>query len=72
MASGCGLGYMTFGTSLYAGLTPGAVGLYQMNLQLSDSLPSGNLAFSIYWQQCWGPGAPYNYAASNTVNIPIQ
>jgi len=32
---------------LFAGLTPGAVGLYQMNFQVPAGLPAGNLTLAI-------------------------
>jgi len=60
------------GVPLYAGLTPGFVGLYQLNVQLPDTLASGNLDLYVYWPQCFGLDAPANFAQSNTVTIPIQ
>ena len=60
------------GTSLYTGLTPGFVGLYQLNVQLPESLASGNLDLYLYWLQCLGPYASDNFAKSNVVSVPIQ
>jgi uncharacterized protein (TIGR03437 family) len=63
---------MQLGTPLYIGLTPGFVGLYQMNIQVSSSLPPGPLDLYVYWPQCFGLFGPANYAQSNTVTLPIQ
>ena len=69
----CSDNYVSAGTVQYAGLTPGAVGLYQMNIQLPANLPSGNLSWYVYAPQCFGiPAAPDNVAKSNTVTIPIR
>jgi uncharacterized protein (TIGR03437 family) len=69
----CSDNYVSAGTVQYAGLTPGAVGLYQMNIQLPNNLPSGNLSWYVYAPQCFGiPAAPDNVAKSNTVTIPIR
>ena len=70
--SGCQPPFTSVGTTLYAGLTPGYVGLYQMNVQISDATPSGNAGLYVYWSQCWGWEPPENYAKSNTVTLPIQ
>lgn len=70
---GCiGPEYMPLGTPLYIGLTPGFVGLYQMNVPVSSSLSPGPLDLYVYWPQCFGPVAPANFAQSNTVTLPIQ
>ena len=64
--------YMQLGTPLYIGLTPGFVGLYQMNIQVLTTLSPGPLDFYVNWPQCFGPDAPINFAQSNTVTLPIQ
>lgn len=57
------------GQVLYAGLTPGTVGVYQMNLQLPDDLPSGSFQLSIGWTDCaFGPDI---FGTSNTVTVPV-
>ena len=68
-------GPMVVGTVLYAGLTPGYAGLYQVNVLLADNLPSGNLDlyFSDYCNlQGLAQYAPTNAVQSNTVTIPVQ
>ena len=47
---------------LFSGLTPGFVGLYQLNITLPANLPSGNLLLVVF----------SNGIESNTVLIPIQ
>jgi minor extracellular serine protease Vpr len=47
---------------LFSGLTPGFVGLYQLNITLPANLPSGNLLLVVF----------SNGVESNTVLIPIQ
>jgi uncharacterized protein (TIGR03437 family) len=61
-----------FATVLYAGVTPGFVGLYQMNVQLSSGISSGNVDLNINFQQCWFGAPPPNYSISNTVTLPVQ
>jgi uncharacterized protein (TIGR03437 family) len=57
------------GQVLYAGLTPGTVGVYQLNLQLPDNLPSGSFQLSIGWTDCeFGNGIT---STSNTVTVPV-
>ncbi len=73
----CTQPYVTFGntgfaTALYAGITPGFVGLYQMNVQLSPGISSGDLDLNINFQQCWLGAPPANYYLSNTVTLPVQ
>lgn len=46
----------------FSGLTPGLVGLYQLNIQLPSSLPSGNIDLKII--------SPY--ADSNVATLPIH
>jgi uncharacterized protein (TIGR03437 family) len=71
-ASICSDNSVTLGTIVYAGLTPGAVGLYQINVQLPQSLLPGNQELYIYWGACFGQYASDNYAKSNVVSIPVQ
>lgn len=59
-----------FGSILYAGLTPGFVGLYQLNIQLPKSLPAGTLQFSIDGSYC-GDGFLIGLEG-NVVNLPVQ
>jgi uncharacterized protein (TIGR03437 family) len=65
-----------FGNVVYAGLTPGYVGLYQLNVTTLPNLPSGAIDFQIDYNQCWPigypPFAPPNYSQSNTVKVPVQ
>jgi len=60
--------YPSVGQVLYAGLTPGTVGLYQMNLQLPDDLPWSSFPLSIGWTGC-ALGADI-FGTSNTVTVP--
>jgi uncharacterized protein (TIGR03437 family) len=65
----------TLGSALYAGLTPGFVGLYQLNIQLPQDLPAGSTQvsitqFSINAQLC--DLFPAGFLQSNTVNLPVQ
>jgi uncharacterized protein (TIGR03437 family) len=71
-ASICSDNSVTLGTIEYAGLTPGAVGLYQVNVQLPQSLLPGNQELYIYWGACFGQYASDSYAKSNVVSVPIQ
>jgi uncharacterized protein (TIGR03437 family) len=57
--------------ALYAGLTPGAVGLYQLNIQLPQNLPSGTAQFVIS-SGCGNPYAPVSTYQSNTFSVPVQ
>ncbi|HLH18841.1 MAG TPA: SBBP repeat-containing protein [Bryobacteraceae bacterium] len=41
------------GDVLYAGLVPGTVGLYQLNVHTSTGLGSGLVDLEIYYHQCW-------------------
>jgi uncharacterized protein (TIGR03437 family) len=61
------------GTVLYAGLTPGYVGLYQLNVRVAPSMPSGNV--DLYFKSTcvpWFGTPPQNLAQSNTVKLPVQ
>ena len=63
----------TSATILYAGLTPGYVGLYQMNVQVPSSIPSGPADLYITWAGCLAMlTPPGNTAFSNTVTLPVQ
>ena len=46
----------------FVGLTPGAVGLYQINFQVPANTPNGNLTLSV----------SQNGAASNSVTLPVH
>ncbi len=46
----------------FAGLTPGAVGLYQINVNLPQDTPSGSTSITV----------TQNGVASNTITIPVQ
>jgi uncharacterized protein (TIGR03437 family) len=56
---------------LYAGLTPGFVGLYQVNIRLPESIPSGNLDLYITYG-CFLDAQPWNRIHSNTVKLPVR
>jgi uncharacterized protein (TIGR03437 family) len=62
------------GNILYAGLTPAYVGLYQVNVQVPPSTPSGPTSLHIYWPGCWlsEEPSPGNPGFSNTVTLPVQ
>jgi uncharacterized protein (TIGR03437 family) len=65
------------GDVLYAGLTPGFVGLYQMNVRLSSSIPSGNVQMYITWTDCEHTTSMvrpiiYVESKSNSVVLPVQ
>jgi uncharacterized protein (TIGR03437 family) len=49
-------------TIAFAGLTPGSVGLYQINFQVPSDAPSGNLPLIV----------SQGTAVSNTSNLPVQ
>jgi uncharacterized protein (TIGR03437 family) len=66
----CGSSSLVPGTVLYAGLTPGAVGLYQMNVQLPQNLAAGTVAVSIGTPTC--TFLPAGYLQSNSINLPVQ
>lgn len=53
----------TAATPLYAGLSPGSVGLYQVNVTIPDGVPSGNIDVRITF-----PDGTY----SNPVQIAVQ
>jgi uncharacterized protein (TIGR03437 family) len=60
-----------FGSISYAGLTPGFVGLYQLNIQLAKTLQAGTVQFSIKDLLC-DLFQPADLLQSNTVNLPVQ
>jgi uncharacterized protein (TIGR03437 family) len=60
------------GTVLYAGITPGFVGLYQINVQLASDVPSGSLDLYIEWFPPLGFPPPPNAYYSNTVKLPVE
>ena len=58
---------------LYAGLTPGYVGLYQLNVQLPALMPAGNTSLYINWWGYWWNGSgPPNPIYSNVVTLPVE
>jgi len=59
---------------LYAGVTPGYVGLYQMNVQLAPSTPSGvqELVMQSFSCDLWPPGPLVSTYQVNTVNVPVE
>jgi uncharacterized protein (TIGR03437 family) len=57
------------GSTLYAGLTPGFVGLYQVNIQLPQSLSAGTIQFSL--DNAVVAGFPLSLR-SNVVSLPIN
>ena len=60
----------SLGSVLYAGLTPGFVGLYQLNIQLRQDLPAGMAQFSISEYAC--DLLPACALESNPVNLAVQ
>ena len=58
------------GRILYAGVTPGFVGLYQVNLQIPPDIPSGNVDLQLGWNQCFI--LPTEYSRGNTVKVTIR
>lgn len=61
----------SLGSILYTGLVPGFVGLYQLNIQLSSTLPAGPFQFSIQDNMC-GMLSPAGSLNSNTVTLPVE
>ena len=58
---------------LYAGLTPGYVGLYQVNVQVPTSTPAGPASLYIFSPGCLAMLLPPGNAGySNTVTLPVQ
>jgi uncharacterized protein (TIGR03437 family) len=63
----------SIGSVEYAGVTPGYVGLYQVNMRLPATVQPGSHDLTIYWNGCWPVGAPpENYARSNAVKLYLQ
>lgn len=56
---------------LYAGLTPGYVGLYQVNLRIPMDAPSGSVDFQIVWNTLCSM-VPSGFGQSNTVKLVVQ
>jgi uncharacterized protein (TIGR03437 family) len=64
---------VSFGSVVYAGLAPGYVGLYQLNVVMSQTLTSGGIEIQITDYGCLD--AQYfetNYYTSNTVTLPVR
>ena len=59
------------GTVLYAGLTPGIPGLYQVNVQVSNSLPPGTNYFYLQSDGCWFFHPPQTVYQSNAVGVYV-
>ena len=59
------------GTVLYAGLSPGFPGLYQVNVQVSQYLPPGVTYIYLQSQACWDEIPPTNVSQGNAVAIYI-
>lgn len=59
------------GTVLYAGLTPGFPGLYQVNVQVSQYLPPGVTYIVLQSSDCWLFFPPQNVYQGNAVAIYI-
>lgn len=62
------------GDVLFAGLTPGFPGLYQVNIQVSPNLASGQTNLRITLVECvtrTTSPIPYRYD-SNSVRLPVQ
>ena len=57
----------TFANILYAGLTPGFVGLYQLNVLVPPATPAGPTNMYIF-----GPGCAPDTGFGNTVTLPVQ
>lgn len=57
------------GSILYAGLAPGFVGLYQLNIQLGQNQHSGTAQFSLIYNTC---GFPPLETQGNTVSLPVE
>ncbi len=56
----------------YAGITPGSVGLYQLNIQVPSSIPSGNTSLYVDTSGCWfGGDGSLKSTISNVVTLPI-
>lgn len=69
---------VSVGDVLYAGITPGFPGMYQLNVRISpNALPGDNNLF-ITWVDCWAsidgypPEMPANDSTSNKVTLPLQ
>jgi uncharacterized protein (TIGR03437 family) len=68
----CSPPFMNVGDILYAGITPGFAGLYQLNVRLSDTLPSGINNAQLRWSDCWLGAPPENFYLSNTVGLAVE
>lgn len=60
------------GDVLYAGLTPGYPGLYQINVQVSQYLPPSTNYIYLQERGCWfGPAGPQNAYQGNSVGVYV-
>lgn len=77
-ASNCYPPTSNAGEVLYAGVTPGVVGLYQMNIRLRADLPSGDFGLVVTRNDCSPPPLTPAYRPypvrrdSNTVTMPVR
>ena len=58
------------GSISYAGLAPGFVGLYQLNIQLPQNQTAGTVQFSLTYNNCQYP--PLETLEGNVVSLPVQ
>jgi uncharacterized protein (TIGR03437 family) len=67
----CNVPTISLGTVLYAGLTPGFPGLYQVNVQLPPYLSAGVTYVSLSTNACWAFPPPQNVATGNLIGLLI-
>jgi uncharacterized protein (TIGR03437 family) len=70
-ANACNQVTTNAGDVLYAGLTPGFPGLYQVNVQVSQYLPPGVTYISLQSNLCWPFFPPQSVTQTNGVAIYI-
>ena len=71
VAQGCNHIGTNAGTILYAGLTPGFPGLYQVNVQVSQYLPPGVNYFYLDDTACWLFAPPPGSYQGNSVGVYV-
>ena len=69
--SGCERPSLNVGEVLYAGITPGFAGLYQLNVRLSATLASGIHDVQLRLA-CFPPLLPDSFTLSNTVKLAVE